>query len=95
MIKVIAKCDVLDSKRAEFVQNATQLVNKSREEAGCVLYELFHDLENTNIYFFLEEWKSDTHLNYHSESDHFKEFFGKIMTTLNSNPEVNKTQKSI
>lgn len=95
MLKIIAKCEIKDSERTIFVQNATQLVNKSREDAGCISYELFHDLENKDIYFFVEEWKSDVHAKYHSETEHFKTYFGNIAKTLASEPEIHKTQKSL
>ncbi len=95
MLKIIAKCDVKDSDRAKFLQNATQLVNKSRDDAGCISYELFHDLEKKSIYFFIEEWKSDVHAKYHEESEHFKIYFANILETLNEEVEVYKIQKSI
>jgi quinol monooxygenase YgiN len=95
MLKIVAKCDVKESEKAKFIQNATQLVNKSRDDAGCLSYELFHDLEKKNIYFFLEEWRSDVFVKYHEESEYFKIYFSNILQTLNQEIEVYKTQKSI
>lgn len=95
MLKIIAKCDVKDSERSNFLQNATQLVNRSREDAGCISYELFHDLEKKNKYFFLEEWKSDIHSKYHEESDYFKTYLANIKKTLNDEVEIYRIQKSI
>ena len=95
MLKIVAKCDVKDEKRTEFVQNATQLIDKSREDAGCISYELFHDVEKPNFYFFIEEWKSPELAKKHSMTEHFVKFMPIIATCLNSKVEISNLQKAL
>lgn len=95
MLKIVAKCDVKDEKRTDFVQSATELIDKSREDAGCISYELFHDFENPNIYFFIEEWKTPALAEQHSKTEHFVKYVPIIQGCLNGKFEISKLQKSL
>lgn len=95
MLKIIAKCNVSEDDRAKFIQNATQLVNTTRKENGCISYEVFHDLENRDIYYFIEEWKDVESATAHGSSEQFKTAISNISTTLSTPIEISKLQKSI
>ncbi|MBK5199914.1 MAG: antibiotic biosynthesis monooxygenase [Spirochaetaceae bacterium] len=95
MLKIIAKCNVSEEDSAKFIQNATQLVNITRKEKGCISYELFHDLENKDIYYFIEEWKDVDAAKVHGSSDYFKAAISTIASTLSTPIEINKLQKAL
>lgn len=95
MIEILSKCEIKESERLKFIQTATQLINLARDEAGCISYEMYHDLDNENVYFFIEKWKSIVHLNYHEENAIIKKYINLIKDCLNIDFEIHRTQKSI
>ncbi|MBK5199913.1 MAG: antibiotic biosynthesis monooxygenase [Spirochaetaceae bacterium] len=95
MFEICSKCHVNECLRDQFIQNITQLVYTSREEGGCISYELFHDLENVSIYFILEVWRNEACANSHLKSINCIKYMKKIGKTLNKEVEINKFEKSI
>lgn len=47
------------------------LIEPTRREAGCILYELLQDLEDPAEFCFVEEWESGPHLEAHLKTAHF------------------------
>jgi quinol monooxygenase YgiN len=95
MLKIIAKCNVSEEDRTTFIQTATQLVNTTRSEKGCISYELFHDLENKDTYFMIEEWASVEDAVAHGSSESFKKSIAALSSTLSTPIEISKLQKAL
>ncbi|MCK5779600.1 MAG: antibiotic biosynthesis monooxygenase [Psychrilyobacter sp.] len=89
MINIIAKIRVGKDNLEEFLKVAKVLVEKSKEEEGNISYELFKDIEDSEIYSFIEEWKSLEAIEFHKEAKHFKENIKKIIE-LSKTIEANK-----
>ena len=49
-----------------------KLLEPTRNEDGCINYDLHMDRESANIFFFHDTWESEAHLNAHLESEHVK-----------------------
>lgn len=47
----------------------------SREERGCVAYEVYRSMEHPRTYLFYEVWNSRESLDKHMEMDYVKRFF--------------------
>lgn len=71
MIKVTAKCILIEGKKEEFKVLVKELIYKTREENGCISYDLYEDMNNENIVTFIEEWNSKEDLDNHMKSEHF------------------------
>jgi len=50
------------------------LVAPTRQEAGCIKYDLHQDQKDPSIFIFMEEWESAAHLQNHSTAAHIKAF---------------------
>jgi quinol monooxygenase YgiN len=48
------------------------LVEPTRREAGCLLYELLQSKSDPTDFTFVEEWESDEALDAHAISQHLK-----------------------
>lgn len=72
MIKVIAKHFIEGDKIKEFLESASELVETSRKENGCVSYELYQDINDPGVATLIEEWENKTVLNEHMNSEPFK-----------------------
>ena len=58
--------------RAPFIEKATELVKLSREEDGCVAYDIFSSLTEKKHLMICETWRSNEDLEKHASSEHFK-----------------------
>lgn len=95
MFVICSKCDVKECLKTMFIQQITQLVYTAREVGGCGSYELFHDLENVNIYYILESWRNEACANSHKKTINFIKYMQEIAKTLNKEIEISKIDKVI
>jgi len=78
MAKSIAKIKVKAECVAAFQQAVAELAIPTRKEAGCVFYELYQMKDEKEVFFFMEEWKSEDDLKQHLSSPHVKAFGEKV-----------------
>ncbi len=71
MVKVIAKNYAKEEKIDEILKLCTELIGDTRNEEGCVKYELYQDIKDSTILTFVEEWENKEALEKHMQSEHF------------------------
>lgn len=72
MIKVVAKATVKEDQIEVFKNSVQELVAETRKESGCIVYQLFQDVNNKNVLTFVEEWENMEALQKHMNSKHFQ-----------------------
>ena len=50
------------------------LVENSRAEPGCLMYQAHRDPENPNAFFLYEQYEDEAAYQAHAESEHFKTY---------------------
>jgi autoinducer 2-degrading protein len=50
------------------------LVESSRAEPGCLMYQAHRDPENPNVFFLYEQYADEAAYQAHSESEHFNTY---------------------
>lgn len=73
MIRI--NCNLLieeSEKRSEIIKLATELVELSLHDKGCIGYDLLGSLTNDDRLMICETWESQKDLDRHMESEHFK-----------------------
>jgi quinol monooxygenase YgiN len=71
MLKVIAE-DFIDPGLVDVVMPLyRELVEKTRQEARCVSYDLFIDQKDPGHFVFVEEWPDRAALDAHCRTEHF------------------------
>jgi quinol monooxygenase YgiN len=50
------------------------LVEESRREPGCLMYQAHRDPENANVFFLYEQYADEAAYHAHADSDHFKTY---------------------
>ncbi len=88
MIIVMAIMNVKPGKKDAFILDAKDLVAKTRQETGCISYDLLASTEDEDLLVMLEKWENIESLNTHMETDHFKKFGGTIERFLTEEIEV-------
>lgn len=78
MLKLIAK-DFIDPDKIDLVLPLyAELVEKTRQEPGCVHYELCQDRKDPGHFVFIEEWQDYAALDAHVASEHFQRLVPQI-----------------
>ena len=89
MIVLLAKSVVLEGKQQEFIAVAEKLVKATREEPGCVYYDLVQDAADEKVFFFVEKYLDEAAVEAHKNSEHFQVYV-PMMEALREVSEVKK-----
>jgi quinol monooxygenase YgiN len=71
MIKVVAKSKIVIDKLETVLNLYEELVAATRQEEGCIVYELFQDVEDPSVLTMIEEWEDKPSLDAHMKTEHF------------------------
>ncbi len=94
-IRVVAKNQVKPEKIQEFMDLCKNLVEESLKEEGCIEYGVYQELENSKILTMLEEWKDESSLDEHLNSNNFKEIFPLLSECLEKETEIDVYKKKL
>lgn len=72
MLKLIAEDFIQEDKIDVVLPLYQELIEKTKQEQGCIAYDLYHDLKQRGHFVFIEEWVDRAALNAHVESEHFQ-----------------------
>lgn len=70
MIYVIATLLVKPEKRADFLENARDVIAATRKEDGCETYDLTSSITEPNEFIFIERWTTREALAAHFQTRH-------------------------
>ena len=90
MIVLLAKSTLLDGKQQEFITVAEKLVKATREEAGCIYYDLVQDVADENVFCFVEKYQDEAAVEAHKASVHFRTYVPMMNELREGPPEVTK-----
>ena len=88
MIVVVGRVQTDVDKRGTLVKIGQRVAAASRNEPGCVRYQVCQDTENENSIVFVEEWQSQDALDAHFASPHIAEFMAAVPAAIVEPPEV-------
>jgi len=89
VIKIVATSVIKDEKREEYIQLVKELIEKSKQEQGCISYGLFQDINDPSIITFIEDWQDQKSIELHRNSEHFKRIVPLLADFRVSKGEVN------
>lgn len=67
-----------DERRKPLVELATELVELSLHDKGCISYDLFGSLTVDNHLMICETWEDQESLDAHMASEHFKRIVPRL-----------------
>lgn len=74
MVIVEAKITVQPGQRNAFIEAAQPCIAATRQEDGCILYELYASTESEDKLLYYEHWRDQAALDKHLASGHMKAF---------------------
>ena len=72
--RVIARVFIKSDSIEAFKKQADLIIQKTRNEEGCLFYSLFEGLSTPGEFLFYEEYADQSALDIHFKSDHLKNF---------------------
>lgn len=78
MLLVLAKNNIKNGCRGDFLAVAKILVEKTRNEPGCLAYDLVTDQEDEGICYFVEKYADEASFAAHRASRHFQTYVPRL-----------------
>ena len=88
MIKVIARVVALPNKIEEVKSVLMALIEPTRQEEGCITYELFQNQTDLTDFTFVEEWESQVLLDTHLASVHIAQAESQLEGLVATEPDI-------
>lgn len=89
-LRVVARVKARPNKVNELLSVLSFLVEPTRKEPGCLSYELMQNNEDPTDFTLIEEWQSNTALESHFATKHFKDALVKLANLVASEPDIRK-----
>lgn len=70
-VRVHVPCVIEERHLARALEAYRELVVATRQEPGCLSYELLQGRDDTTRFVLVEEWESQEHLDAHTRTEHF------------------------
>ncbi|MGR6861548.1 putative quinol monooxygenase [uncultured Aliivibrio sp.] len=78
ILTIVARVEAQEGK-VEFVKaELLKLIEPTLKEKGCIQYDLHQDNENSNLFFFYEQWESEALLQDHLNTSHIAEYIKAV-----------------
>jgi quinol monooxygenase YgiN len=87
-LTVLAFVKAQPGKEAELRQELLALISTTRQEPGCLNYDLHEALDQPGSFCFHENWTSKQHLDDHLARPHLQAFLAKVPTLLSEPPQI-------
>ena len=85
---VIAEIQAAPGREKEVRELLLGLVPKTREEAGCLQYDLHEGKEEAGQFWFYEQWTSRAALDEHLQKPYLQEMVAKADVLMASAPRI-------
>ncbi len=82
MIIVLVEGRIADASRERFLEYAHHHAMMSREEEGCLAFDVYEDPTAPGTVRFVEEWRSAADLEAHRTTPHMKAFRSEALPLL-------------
>ena len=81
-VAVVVEEKINEGQLGEFVEYMREMIATTKQEDGCIAYDLYEAADGSGKVVMIEMWESKEALDRHMESDHFKKFVpgGKAYT---------------
>lgn len=84
MIIVQSTFELLPDSKPEALGLMRDMVTLCRKEYGCLSYEYYEGLTETNRVILFQEWENADCLQAHYQTDHMESFLGNLSRLLQS-----------
>ena len=84
--KVVANHDSVD----QVCSILSDVVEPTRNESGCISYELLQNRTDPTDFTFVEEWETDAAIDAHLTTTHIRDALTKLPGLISSAPDIRR-----
>ncbi|WP_136591567.1 putative quinol monooxygenase [Salinigranum halophilum] len=88
MIVVHATFPVDQDRREDAAELFRNVAKHSRKEDGIIEYRVAADIDDQNVFRFVEQYEDEAAFGAHTETEHFAELEAALLDLLGEEPEV-------
>src|SRR5690349_21224034 len=88
MIVVVGRVKTDAGRRDDLIRIGQTVAAASRQEPGCISYQVCQDTEDENAFVFVEQWESEAALQSHFGTPHVAELMAAIPGAVAGPPDV-------
>ena len=92
IIVLVARLKVKDEAVAEAKELALGITADSRNESGCINYDVHQAIDDPAVFVWHETWKNKAALDEHFEKPYFKVFFARAGELAAEPPQITLTR---
>ncbi|MXS82924.1 putative quinol monooxygenase [Nitrosomonas oligotropha] len=89
-IKVVAHVIAHTDKIPQVQTILQKIVAPTRQEAGCLSYQLLHHRNNPATFLFIEEWTDENAIAAHFGTPHIQQALAEITPLLAQAPDIQR-----
>ena len=87
-VRVVARVVALPDQVEEVKSLLPGLIEPTRQEEGCIVYELLQNQTDPTDFTFVEEWESQELLNIHLATPHITEAASQLQGLITAEPDI-------
>ena len=88
MMGLILRMKVRPGNRDELLRVIRRMLEPTRVEQGCLGFRVYQDIEDRNVYTFIEEWESSEDLEAHILTESYRELLAVMDLLLAEPPQL-------
>ena len=89
-LRVVARVKALSDKVDMVRSILLELIEPTRKEEGCIVYELLQNKADPTDFTFVEEWLSESSLKSHAASEHLRDVTEKLRAVVAEAPDIRR-----
>jgi quinol monooxygenase YgiN len=89
-LRVVARITAQTGKESEVKSILLNMVGQTRQDQGCIRYELLQSLDDPCDFTFVEEWASDAEMQAHLTTPHVQNASSQAQFLLAAEPDIRR-----
>lgn len=89
MIVINAKFSIKPEKRKEFLEEVNQLIESTKNEHGCLSYQLYESVDVENEFAMIENWRDQQAIETHNQNPLLQKLFKNMSQYSSKKSEIN------
>ena len=94
-LKIVARMQAAPGNAEGLVEHMKTLVEETRQEPGCIHYDLYRGIEDSNVLVFVEEWETEGRWQAHMNGEAIRRFNTRISAGAIASGEIMQLQRVI
>lgn len=90
---VVASFKAKSGQEEKALAELSALLGPTREEAGCLQYDLHRSTDDSGVFVFYETWKSRQDLEQHLAMPYLQALLGKVDALFAEAPQIHLLEK--